>query len=105
MNKRLNREKQTVSLMIGMYCKKHHSSNNDLCSDCSGLKEYAETSTDKCQFGDQKPVCSNCPVHCYKPEKREKVREVMRYAGPRMIYTYPYLAVMHVIDKSRKNRT
>lgn len=104
MNSRLQREKQTVSLMIGMYCKKHHSSKNGLCSDCLALRKYAEARTIKCQFGDQKPICSNCPVHCYKPEKREKIRTVMRFAGPKMIYRHPYLAVMHLLDEQKKFR-
>jgi len=30
---------------------------------------------------------------------REKVREVMRYSGPRMILRHPWLALMHVVDK------
>jgi hypothetical protein len=30
---------------------------------------------------------------------REKVKEVMRYAGPRMIWRHPWLALMHVVDK------
>jgi hypothetical protein len=87
--------------MIGLYCQKFHLGANGLCSDCASLDEYALTRTDKCQFGDQKPACSKCPVHCYTPIKREEIKTVMRYAGPRMIYTYPYLAVMHIVDKNR----
>jgi len=47
-------------------------------------------------------VCSavnDCPVHCYKPDKREQIISVMRFSGPRMIYQYPVLGVMHIIDK------
>lgn len=90
--------------MIGIYCQKHHSKNSGLCTDCLELEKYAKARTEKCRFGDRKPVCSKCPVHCYKPEKREEIKTVMRYAGPRMIYTHPYLAVMHIIDKNRRTR-
>ncbi len=83
MSKRIQREKRTVSVMIGMYCQQHHVSNNGLCPDCLALKEYAEARTDNCQFGENKPVCVKCPVHCYKPEKREEIKKVMRYAGPK----------------------
>jgi hypothetical protein len=33
---------------------------------------------------------------------REKIREVMRYAGPRMIYRHPIMAVFHLIDGMRE---
>ena len=46
-------------------------------------------------FGPDKPVCSKCPVHCYRPELRERIRGVMRYAGPRMLYRHPVLALRH----------
>lgn len=29
-----------------------------------------------------KTFCSNCKVHCYKPEMREKIRDVMRFPAP-----------------------
>ena len=53
-------------------------------------------------FHEGKTTCANCPAHCYKPEMREKIRKVMRYAGPRMIYRHPILALLHIIDGRRK---
>ena len=99
MNKRIEREKQTVFIMIGMYCKKHHGMNGKLCDACRELNDYALKRTEYCQFGKNKPACSVCPVHCYKTEKLEQIKEVMRFAGPRMIFSHPFLATMHVLDK------
>ena len=96
--KRMEREKRTVDKMIRLYCRKHHSESG-LCHECHELLEYALLRVDKCLFGENKPVCSECKVHCYKNEMREKVRQVMRYSGPRMLIYHPYLAVMHLIDK------
>ena len=48
-------------------------------------------------FMENKTFCSNCRVHCYKPEMREKIREVMRFSGPRMLLCHPILAVWHVV--------
>ena len=48
--------------------------------------------------GTGKPTCSKCPVHCYKPEMRDRIREVMRYAGPRMYKRHPILTFFHVLD-------
>jgi hypothetical protein len=98
---RINREMMTVRTMIGMYCRNVHHPVNGICGDCKMLIEYSEQRTEKCRFGKDKPICAKCPVHCYKQEMRMKIREVMRYSGPRMIYHHPYLAFMHVIDKNR----
>ena len=99
---RIDREKKTIKVMIGMYCNAHHTSGEeDLCLSCNSLHTYAMERIDKCPLLPEKPACSECPVHCYKPQKREDVRQVMRYAGPRMIWKHPVLALFHIIDKIR----
>lgn len=101
MNQRIDRETKTIHKMIEIYCRDHHR-ENDLCTDCKQLLDYAEKRTKSCRFGKDKPVCADCPVHCYKPEMRKRIREVMRYAGPRMIYHHPLLAIRHLLDKRLK---
>jgi hypothetical protein len=98
---RLAREKKTVTAMLRIYCRGHHDSDGELCPDCVGLYEYAMCRLDRCPFGSEKPTCANCPIHCYKPAMRERIRQVMRYAGPRMLLRRPILAVLHQLD-SRK---
>ena len=98
------REKRTVSLMIRLYCKKKHGMKNDLCPDCEALTEYAMMRSDKCPFMETKTFCSNCRVHCYKPEMREKIREVMRFSGPRMIFSHPIMAIRHVIESKKESK-
>ena len=34
---------------------------------------------------EEKPACKHCPVHCYRPGHREKVREIMRFSGRHLI--------------------
>lgn len=97
----MNLEVRTVRAMINIYCRAHHAAARDLCADCADLLAYAEERIAKCPFGINKPVCNRCTVHCYKPEMREKVREVMRYAGPRMILHHPVLAIRHLIREKR----
>lgn len=65
------------------------------------LFDYAERRLDLCVFGDAKPTCANCSVHCYSAEKREQIRVVMKWAGPRMLFRYPLLAVFHLLDGRR----
>lgn len=98
------REKETVSLMIAIYCRKRHGSKQ-LCPDCAALDAYARHRSDKCPFMETKTFCSNCRVHCYKKDMREKIREVMRFSGPRMIFHHPIMAIRHVIEsKKEQNR-
>ena len=96
-------EKQTVSLMIKIYCNKKHHTKGTLCTKCDELNEYAKFRSDKCPFMETKTFCSNCKVHCYKPEMRERIREVMRFSGPRMMLYNPVMAIRHVIE-SRKEK-
>lgn len=94
-NSRIEKEKRIVKLMIDLYCKKKEG-NTELCDSCSDLLKYAETRLSRCKFGDNKPSCQRCPVHCYNPEMREKIRNVMRFSGPRMIIYQPYEAIRHI---------
>lgn len=98
------REKEMVSQMIALYCRKHHGGKGGLCPQCRALEEYARARSDKCPFMEEKTFCSNCKVHCYKPEMREKIREVMRFSGPRMLLVHPAAAIRHVIETRREKR-
>ena len=92
-------EKKTVDLMIRIYCHgNHHTKGKSLCKDCEELTSYCNLRTDKCPFMETKTFCSNCKVHCYKPAMREKIREVTRFSGPRMLFYHPMLAIRHLIE-------
>ena len=92
----LSQERNTVKAMIRLYCRQNHTIN-PLCEECSQLWFYVDERLNKCPFGIEKPTCQNCTVHCYKPEMRQRIREIMRYAGPRMIWHHPVMAIRHLI--------
>lgn len=98
------REKAMVSEMIALYCRKNHGTRNSLCPDCAALAAYALQRSDCCPFMERKTFCSNCSVHCYKPEMREKIRAVMRFSGPRMLFVHPSAAIRHVVETRREKR-
>lgn len=98
------REKRTVSLMIRIYCKKKHGTRKGLCPECEALDAYARMRSDKCPFMETKTFCSNCKVHCYKADMREKIRAVMRFSGSRMIFSHPIMAIRHVIESKKEKR-
>ena len=95
---RIEREKKVISLMIAMYCRRHHHSKGE-CNYCEELRAFAYMRIDKCRFKDNKPNCSDCRVHCFGKEKREQVREVMCYAGPRMMLHHPVIAFWHILRR------
>ncbi|HIR40765.1 MAG TPA: nitrous oxide-stimulated promoter family protein [Candidatus Egerieicola pullicola] len=98
------REKAMVSQMIALYCKKQHHTKQGLCPDCAALDAYARQRSDRCPFMETKTFCSNCKVHCYKPEMREKIRQVMRFSGPRMLFHHPIAAIRHVMETNKEKK-
>jgi len=101
-NRRMRRERETIAAMVEIYCRDEHDSRDGLCPDCSDLLTYAQQRLDRCPYQGNKTTCANCPIHCYRSNKREQVRTVMRYAGPRMIFRHPILTLYHFIDGRRK---
>lgn len=100
---RMAREWNTVEKMTYLYCNEyHHSPKGTLCAECRELSAYAYERLLKCPFQEKKSTCANCTVHCYRPDKREQVRQMMRYAGPRMLLRHPVLTILHLIDGKRK---
>ena len=97
------REKRIVTQMIELYCRKKHG-GMELCPECRELAEYARQRSDRCPFMENKTFCSNCKVHCYKIQMRQKIKDVMRFSGPRMIFHHPISAVRHVIESSKEKR-
>jgi hypothetical protein len=100
---RLKREHRTLVSMTAIYCKDHHGDHAaSLCRVCVDLMDYAERRLDKCPYGQAKPTCAKCPIHCYKKRQRDQVRQVMRYAGPRMPLRHPWRSLGHIFDKLRR---
>src|SRR5450756_212026 len=94
------RELKTIAIMVRMYCRHHHG-GTPLCADCTALFDYAQRRLQRCVFGDAKPNCAKCVVHCYSKHMREKIRIVMRWAGPRMLLRHPVLGVLHLLADRR----
>lgn len=98
---RIEREMRTVTAMIYLYCREQHHTEDELCAECRAIQEYAMRRLERCPFQEGKTTCAKCAVHCYKPDMREQIRVIMRYAGPRMLWKHPVLAVQHLMDGRR----
>lgn len=98
-NTRIKREEKTIGAMVLLYCKNHHKSPNEgLCDTCKTVQNYAVKRLHNCPFIEKKPTCGNCLIHCYNKDMQNKVREIMRYAGPRLLFSHPFLALCHLLD-------
>ena len=106
--KRREREKRTISQMVALYCAGNHDAaarterahcGEAVCADCAAIDAYAVLRTERCRKMDVKTSCDECEHHCYKPEERERIRAVMRYAGPRMLKKHPLAAIRHLLGK------
>ena len=92
------KERKLIPVMIRKYCRGNHGTRGGLCEECTALTQYAIFRLEKCPFKVNKKFCSFCKIHCYKPDMREKIKDVMKWAGPRMIFTHPVFAMGHVFQ-------
>jgi hypothetical protein len=96
-------EFRTIEAMVNIYCKAHHpmKPSHSVCEQCSEFLSYANTRLDRCPYGQEKPTCNKCPVHCYKPHMKQKAREIMLFAGPRMLLPHPIMAIKHLLAERK----
>jgi len=85
----LDSDLKILHRFILIYCQGNHGTKEGFCPDCEDLLCYSQKRRELCPL-DPKPSCKDCSIHCYKPEYREKIRQVMRYSGRRfykMLFT------------------
>lgn len=98
-------EQKTMAQIIRLYCHKKHHTNGALCTHCQALHNYAIERIQHCPHMAVKTFCSVCPSHCYAPEQREAIRQIMRYSGPRMLLYAPRLTLQHILLQWRTKHT
>lgn len=94
----IEKEKRIVRRMIELYCR-HHLNAEVIPAELSALADYCDRRLDHCRWGDSKPACKRCPHHCYAPQQREQIRQVMRWVGPRMIVFGPLDYFRHLLGR------
>lgn len=99
---RMKRERKTIGVMIKIFCKGNHKSKPTLCKDCQTLLDYSYMKLSDCPYQYNKPTCKNCVIHCYTEPEKTELRKIMRYSGPRILFTNPILAIQHLIDGIKK---
>lgn len=105
MTKALEIEKETLEVIVGLYCEKNHRQSETLpglCPECATLLDYAIARLSRCPHGPGKPNCSHCPIHCYQPSQREQIRKMMRGTGYRLLWRRPDLLFRHMLKSFLK---
>ncbi|MEG0255124.1 nitrous oxide-stimulated promoter family protein [Vagococcus sp.] len=95
-------EKKTVQAMIDIYYKQYK--DDEHLIEKEDVENYAMSRLNYCRFGEEKPTCKVCPVHCYKKSYKEKMQKIMRYSGPRMMIYHPVMSVEHFVKEWRFKR-
>ena len=106
--RRRAREMTVISQMIAMYCAGNHGQRvreakahcgEALCDECKAIDDYAVTRTRRCRSMEKKTTCEECGNHCYGAAERARIREIMRWSGPRMMTKHPIAALRHVLGR------
>ena len=93
-------ETKTMREIIRIYCHGHHHHRQygeDLCPSCRDIADYAASRIARCPHMEEKTFCKFCKTHCYAPSRREDIRRIMRWAGPRMLIHDPLSALHHML--------
>lgn len=101
---KIKEELSNMDLMIDLYCKGVHGKKSEDCEECRELKDYASGRIYKCPHLESKTFCSSCKTHCYSPSMRTKIKAVMRYSGPRLIFHRPDLVFKHMWDTFKNKK-
>ena len=102
-DRKLRRDLRTLAKFVEVYCRNRHEHASkddarlkvphlealadravDLCPACAKLLAHAFVKRTCCPL-DPKPACKHCPAHCYQPQYREDIQNVMKYSGLRLV--------------------
>ena len=73
-----------------------------LCAECQSLLRHAVAKRARCPL-EPKPACRVCPVHCYAPKMREKIRKVMAFSGRHLMLRGHLHLLFHFLPRAPKN--
>lgn len=93
---KLERDYKTIEVMLNRYCKTEHGSKHgELCEECAESLAYSKQRLDRCKFGEEKPTCAKCSIHCYKKSEKFKFIDIMRKTRVWMLFRHPILTYYH----------
>ncbi|MHC4445781.1 MAG: nitrous oxide-stimulated promoter family protein [Planctomycetota bacterium] len=117
MDKKLRSDLKTLARFIEVYCRHQHTDKSKtpakikgydlraiagkvphLCPTCLKLITHAYVKRSLCPL-EPKPACKRCPDHCYHPQYRRQIREVMKYSGRKLVLSGRLDYLFHLLFK------
>ncbi len=100
---RSEQDRRVIESMIRIYCRGHHTPQKGaLCQECDELLLYASKRLKKCPIEESKKnSCRLCKIHCFDHSHSQRMREVMRYSGARMLLRNPIMVIRHFINERK----
>lgn len=102
LTRRERKDLEVLALFTSVYCRAHHHGSRaplqatdpglwalslhkaPVCPACAEFLAYAFERRLRCPL-EVKPACKHCTVHCYKPDHRDQVRDIMRFSGRHLL--------------------
>ena len=103
---RVERDRRTLAAIGSIYCKGNHPSaqrdETGMCPECRAVIEATAQRAEACPFGHE-GNCQDCSVRCQRGEAQVRIKQIMRYAAPRMAFRHP-LMTLEYLRKKRRSR-
>lgn len=100
----IDKDRRTLEAIGRIYCSAHHAheSKDDagLCPACRETVDTTLARTVACPYGHE-GNCQDCDIHCQRGDAQRRVREMMRYAAPRMAFRHPLMTAEYLRKKLR----
>lgn len=106
-NTHIDKDRKTLEAIGRIYCAAHHEDAKKdeagLCASCRETVERTFERASACPFGHE-GNCQDCEVHCQRGDAQRRIREMMRYAAPRMTVRHPLMTFDYLRKKVRSGR-
>lgn len=97
-----NRDRRTLEAIGRIYCHGNHAhmakDAAGLCLQCRCAVESTLARTIACPNGHE-GNCQDCRIHCQRGEAQERIRKIMHYAAPRMVFRHPIMTAHYLRKK------
>ena len=106
MGVQLEKDRKTLEAIGRIYCRGNHDASKDaegLCAECRETVDVTLGRTAVCPYG-HAGNCQDCDIHCQRGDAQRRIREMMRYAAPRMAFRHPIMTAEYLRKKFRAGR-
>lgn len=104
-DKQEEKDRATLNAIARIYCDAHHGEapkdSDGLCSSCCAAVESTMDRVSVCPFG-HAGNCEDCSVKCQRGGDQKRIKEIMKYAAPRMFLRHPLMSLEYLRKKFRK---